>query len=881
MSRFTPDRLYELLPSVYRVRDEQMGWPLKALLAVIAEQAKVVEDDIDGLYENWFIETCADWLVPYIGDLVGVRGLGLVREGTFSLRPHVANTIRYRRRKGTATMLEQLASGTTGWRARAVEFFEYLGTTQNLNHLRPGRGGTVSLRLQKEELELLGTAFDTLSHTVETRRADTQHGKYSVPDIGLFLWRLQAYPLRGVQVFPHGAGRFSFSPLGNDIRLFNLPQPEPDISHLAEEANVPAPLRRRALSADLKAQPQERVYFGETPVLAVEGYSANQLVICDLSAWQANLGAGQVAVDPELGRLAFPASAAVPSPVKVSYAYGFGGALGGGPYDRRKPASSSGEPDTVAHPEILGCLIQVSSTTAGLQGALDSVHDRAVIQIEDSLTCSQDFSLDMNGRTELVIQAANRQRPVLAGSLIVKGGTGSESLTLNGLLISGDITVLGDLARLRIVHCTLVPGLGIDEQGMPTFPGQPSIIAGVGAEKRAAVLQLEIDHSITGPLRVAQEMERVCIRDSIVDALSLEPVQALASGELSSINITSPSPSLMISIGRKGPFVARLPEAPATLEAARRALEAAIKRAHTSPAFQMARVVVAGNRLAILPGIPGAVQISSVKGDPTARQLRLIGTSAQKVQVRLSRPLWQPQSTVLPARKSESSGGPDLLLARAERAQPQLPSSLRSTSGSRLLTVPLENRFVVFPSLGLSGKALHLPAGGFWHALAADENGNPGPPVTIEHATILGEVHAKELEASEAVFTHAVRVQRRQEGCLRFCYLPDQDSTTAPRFACQPDLALQLQERAGIIDPFDRDRLRSMLEPLFTSIRYGDPGYAQLDASCHPCIRTGGEDGTEMGAFHFLEQPQREANLRAALDEYLRVELVAGLFFVT
>ena len=36
-----------------------------------------------------------------------------------------------------------------------------------------------------------------------------------------------------------------------------------------------------------------------------------------------------------------------------------------------------------------------------------------------------------------------------------------------------------------------------------------------------------------------------------------------------------------------------------------------------------------------------------------------------------------------------------------------------------------------------------------------------------------------------------------------------------------------------------------------------------------------------MGAFSTLKQPQREANLRTALDEYLRFGLEAGAVYVT
>ena len=36
-----------------------------------------------------------------------------------------------------------------------------------------------------------------------------------------------------------------------------------------------------------------------------------------------------------------------------------------------------------------------------------------------------------------------------------------------------------------------------------------------------------------------------------------------------------------------------------------------------------------------------------------------------------------------------------------------------------------------------------------------------------------------------------------------------------------------------------------------------------------------------MGAYHLLFQPQREANLRIRLEEYLRFGLEAGVFFET
>ena len=88
----TNERLYHLLPAIHRVRDVERGEPLRALLAVIEREMDRLEQDIDGLYDDWFIETCAEWVAPYIGDLLSVRNLHAVDSaGIFSSRAYVQN----------------------------------------------------------------------------------------------------------------------------------------------------------------------------------------------------------------------------------------------------------------------------------------------------------------------------------------------------------------------------------------------------------------------------------------------------------------------------------------------------------------------------------------------------------------------------------------------------------------------------------------------------------------------------------------------------------------------------------------------------------------------------------------------------------------------
>ena len=105
------DRLYNLLPALYRKVDEQQGAPLRALLSVLQEEIDRLEEDMRAQYDNWFIETCDRWAIPYIADLVGVRGLVDPQQLFDGQRRRVANALRYRRRKGTLAVLRTRAAG--------------------------------------------------------------------------------------------------------------------------------------------------------------------------------------------------------------------------------------------------------------------------------------------------------------------------------------------------------------------------------------------------------------------------------------------------------------------------------------------------------------------------------------------------------------------------------------------------------------------------------------------------------------------------------------------------------------------------------------------------------------------------------------------------
>src|SRR5262249_39755155 len=138
----------------------------------------------------------------------------------------------------------------TSWNANVVEYFLRLATTEYMNHLRPDHVGAPDLR-QWEPLERLDSPFDPVAHTADVRQIATGDGRHNIPNIGIFLWRLNAYSLTGSPAFKLDDRRYLVSPLGNNAPLFTNPVPEDRIEHLATPLNVPAPISRRALDAYL------------------------------------------------------------------------------------------------------------------------------------------------------------------------------------------------------------------------------------------------------------------------------------------------------------------------------------------------------------------------------------------------------------------------------------------------------------------------------------------------------------------------------------------------------------------------------------------------------------------------------------------------------
>ena len=208
-------------------------------------------------------------------------------------------------------------------------------------------------------------------------------------------------------------------------------------------------------------------------------------------------------IDPEYGRLRFLDSAAEEG-VVVSYAYGFSGEVGAGPYDRRYV--EEGEPGTHI------------AAGGGEIHAADLDHLGGVSQLDDSKTYGP--VANKNSVRDLTLQAANHQRPYLRLEDNWRLSTGAHEdafLTLDGLWIGAtgaqEIRLVGDYECVILRHCTLDPGGATDIADNPILP-LPLVIEGT-------VERLVIDHCITGPILTRNEglVEELVICDSIIQSV--------------------------------------------------------------------------------------------------------------------------------------------------------------------------------------------------------------------------------------------------------------------------------------------------------------------------------------------------------------------------
>ena len=208
------DLLYNLLPQLYRSRDTQED--LRKFVALFGHELARLRGNMDQLWKDFYIDSCQEWVIPYIADLVGTRIL--FNQGQRN-RADVKNTIHWRKEKGTLGGLEEIAAEISGWGALAAEMLQRLVWSQNLNCLRPSAIQALDLG-DSPVVARIGTPFDQACRSVDIRVPDGDVGLYQVSNLAFFLWTIASQPWAGADPVAIGGRRFFFHPLGHDQILY-------------------------------------------------------------------------------------------------------------------------------------------------------------------------------------------------------------------------------------------------------------------------------------------------------------------------------------------------------------------------------------------------------------------------------------------------------------------------------------------------------------------------------------------------------------------------------------------------------------------------------------------------------------------------------------
>lgn len=479
--------LYERLPEIYRIRDMEQEPPgqLKSYLSLVEKVFGDIHENIESLYDDLFIESCDDWVIPYIGDLLGTSHL---KGDPWTLRADVADTIALRRSKGTLSSIERLTYDLTKWGVHCVELRDRLVWSQHLNHLRPdvgdditvgiphssrftsAKGGMVTVR-DPAMLSLIDSPFDPFAHLPDLKPPSFGSIRYNLPNLGIFLWRLEDYRVKMAKPVFRGKTtlgsmkvlRFDVHPTGIPTRLFNTYQYDPELDPpvITSLDGTPGPIHPARLTDGTQSGSPENYLSIDTydptrsdfsvadisdvgltihlpePTFSGEawdGRSAKAWKIkgANLCAWeegiQPDIRNREVVIDPEIGRILIGVASATEAQalidhLLITYTYGAVGPVGAHPITRSLVPSSIGG-DTVVTRIVDGNKSGDADALRKALNDLDSETSPVIVEIRDSLThdldpgqiqgaVSEDGGPNLRLNNTLIIRAADGQRPVV------------------------------------------------------------------------------------------------------------------------------------------------------------------------------------------------------------------------------------------------------------------------------------------------------------------------------------------------------------------------------------------------------------------------------------------------------------------------------------
>jgi hypothetical protein len=556
----SPSPIYSLLPAVFRMRDAGIGGPLQALFQVLEAQYALVQDNVRQLYDDQFIETCAPWVIPYIGRLIGYSAVFIAALTSPDSRAEVANTIGYRRRKGTLVALEQITHDVSGRATMGVEEFKRLVTNLSLRDVRRHNYATANLRCGAA-LEDLDGPFTRLNRTISVRNIAPRvrmpvspdptpldidlhgGGRFNIPDIAVWMWRWSSWRVTNAAAFDLGEGGYFFSAPGGPVPLFQSVPPEPaPFARLIVEDDVPEPISLTRFRTNLPG------YYPASMELIADGVPVplSQITCANLSQ-PCTVRDGKIAIDPERGRIQYAKTGVtIPKDLRVNYNYGSPAEIGGGPYDRTpnivQPSSTPnlsfanqanpflaivGSPE---YPTLESAVADWNDLPPNCAGTIVLPHFERyqvdltggnAIQIPaESLLLIASADLTAKGVAEWKNSCATVNGDIEIAApppTFDKDGLAlpAGQVQISGIWLSGQIFLQGYDACVQVSDSTLIPGIALTSDGDPVYPDKPSITASVTTPPVGMTLVL--NRVISGPVTLTPTcFVRIC--GSIVDA---------------------------------------------------------------------------------------------------------------------------------------------------------------------------------------------------------------------------------------------------------------------------------------------------------------------------------------------------------------------------
>ncbi|HYN86378.1 MAG TPA: hypothetical protein VER32_14105 [Pyrinomonadaceae bacterium] len=831
--------LYARLPEIYRTKDAELPAPfqLRAYLALVEQAFGHIHRNVEELYHDLFIETCADWVVPYIGDLLGTSHLS---GDPWTLRADVADTIALRRRKGTLGAIELLAYNLTRWGAHCVELRENLVWNQHLNHQRPDegglppyglptvkrqtvmRGGTVTLR-DPAMLALRGTPFDPFAYTADVKPPTPGGVRYNLPNLAIFLWRLAAYRVAVSRpvfvdfgaVGPVVAVRFNVNPLTRPdvppaaqrerqpVRLFNTHRfdlfnakregtDKLDLSRVTFDLSlideVPGPVLLERLTEGAPAGAPEKY-------LSVETYD-------EASATLQRLDISDVGLQLHLPETSF-----------------------------------AGEEWPVAQLPALAWKVRGANLCAWEAGLRPPLANKEIVV--DPVRGRVLFGVNTQARADalrdqlLVTYTYGAPGPVGSHPVPRPAPSGLFAASASGpnfrrVLLRQNPAGLHD--ALQNVHLNPAPVVVeiADSFTHALDLGHPSLVEETSDE---GVVGGPRSLMLNGPLLIrAASNQRPILK--LQRPLRFRPAKVVA---------TPPTDA-----AQQAELDGRVSNLTVRLEGLH------VVRGENFPAGEPLIARAAVGRLEIINCTldpEGFIPFGPSPPSPPARR-----------PVRRAMNLREPYGFSAPAEEEVFKETPEVVVHRS------ITGPLHIDRGYTL---------ALTDSVVDAGQGVGNDAAAFAVSGAGNPSSDWGPPTTVSGVTVFGRTRVESITGRGAIFVHALEARDVQKGCLKYCYFSGERKplpATGPadrlpqNHACVRGSAQPAEESAVL---------------RFTSEIPGEPGYAQLAAATDFRVRERGPADDQMGAYGFLLEAHKWRNLQIRFREFMPVGVRALLIPVT